>query len=55
MILGTGSYMVGLSEKQMSMVLDALDMAMEKAPTDSPFTRAEFADLGRDFQARFDW
>lgn len=54
MILGHGVYTLGLSEREMSMILDALDGAVEQhQEMDTVFTRRQFDDLRSRFSDRF--
>lgn len=54
MILGHGAYTLSLSEREMSLVMDALDMATGDS-VDTTFTRTDFHDTLRLFEERFAW
>lgn len=54
MILGHGAYTLSLSEREMSLVMDALDMAAG-GDVNTTFTRTDFHDTLQLFERRFDW
>lgn len=53
MILGHGQFTLGLSERQMSIVLDALDNAVQSVPSDTVFDAVDFAETRHLFNSRF--
>ena len=51
----TGRFTFVFTEKEVSLMLDALEFMVEACPGNLPWTREEYAELAGEFAYRFSW